>query len=167
MKQNVVLALFILLAFSVVTTALWRTPITAYTPRNEDERAITHLFIDYIAARNQRDVERFLATLHADCAYMVTKDRIVTKSELKGLLPELWMQNDDGTAAFGKCMAWECWNENFYRTGMLINPKFHIDRNEAHVRFKFHSGLFLDDNFFHLIRENHTWRIKRFSRPIY
>ena len=55
MKSKVFFALFALLAFSVVTTALWRTPISAYTPRNEDERAITHLFIDYVTARNHRD----------------------------------------------------------------------------------------------------------------
>lgn len=167
MKTKRVIGIFIVLVISVLTTALWRTPITTYTPRNEEERALATLFIDYITARNDRDVDRFLATLHNDCRYMVTKDLIVSKEELKRMLPDLWMQNDDDTVAFGKCMAWECWNENNYKTGMLINPKFQIAGNRANVQFKFHSGLFLDENFFFLIKEDQTWRIKEFSRPVY
>lgn len=155
------------LIIAILTAALWHTPITSYTPQNEDERAIANLFIDYISARNNRDVDRFLSTLHEDCLYMVTKDLIATKEELKGMLPDLWMQNDDDTAAFGKCMAWECWNENNYKTGMLINPQFQIAGNQAEVQFKFHSGLFLDDNFFHLTKEDKAWRIQRFTRPVY
>jgi hypothetical protein len=167
MKTRLVITVFILLVAGVLTVALWRTPITAYTPRSEEERAIADLFIAYITARNQRDVDGFLATLHEDCRYRVTKDRVVTKAELSGMLPDLWMQNDDGNAAFGRCMAWECWNENFYETGMLINPQFRIVGNEADVKLKFHSGLFLDDNFFHLTKEDQTWRIINFARPIY
>jgi hypothetical protein len=166
-KNKLLLGFYIALVLSILTTALWRTPITAYTPKNEDERALATLFIDYITARNDRDVDRFLSTLHDDCRYMVTKDLIASKEKLKGMLPGLWMQNDDDTVAFGKCMAWECWNENNYETGMLINPKFHIAGDQAKARFKFHSGLFLDDNFFLLTREDQIWRIKEFSRPVY
>lgn len=167
LKNKILLGFYSVLVLSVLTAALWRTPITAYTPQNEDERALTTLFIDYITARNDRDVDRFLSTLHEDCRYMVTKDLIASKEEMKGMLPGLWMQNDDDTVAFGKCMAWECWNENNYKTGMLINPKFHIAGNQANVRFKFHSGLFLDDNFFFLTKEDQRWCIKEFSRPVY
>lgn len=167
MKDKLIICIFIGLIFSVLTAALWRTPITSYTPRNEEEQALAKLFIEYITARNNRDVDRFLSTLHDDCRYMVTKDLIATKDELKGMLPELWMQNDDGTAAFGKCMAWECWNENYYRTGMLINPKFKIAGDQADAHFKFHSGIFLDENFFHLTKDDKGWRIKRFMRPVY
>lgn len=166
-KNKLLLGVYMALVLSVLTAAFWRTPITAYNPRNADERALTALFIDYITARNDRDVDRFLSTLHEDCRYMVTKDLIASKDELKGMLPDLWMQNDDDTVAFGKCMAWECWNENNYKTGMLINPHFHIKDNQAEVQFKFHSGLFLDDNFFSLTREDETWRIIEFSRPVY
>lgn len=167
MKNKLFLGFYLALVLSVLTAAFWRTPITDYTPQNEDERALTTLFIDYITACNDRDVDRFLATLHEDCRYMVTKNLIVAKDELRNMLPDLWMQNDDDTVAFGKCMAWECWNENNYKTGMLINAKFQIAGNQADVRFKFHSGLFLDDNFFFLTREDQTWRIKEFSRPVY
>jgi hypothetical protein len=167
LRNKLFLGFYVVLVLSVLTSALWRTPITAYNPQNENERALTTLFIDYITARNDRDVDRFLATLHDDCRYMVTKDLIASKEELKRMLPGLWMQNDDDTVAFGKCMAWECWNENNYETGMLINPKFQIAGNQANARFKFHSGLFLDDNFFSLTREDQAWRIKEFSRPVY
>lgn len=167
MKTKIFICCITLLVAAFLTKALWRTPITSYTPRNDAERAIAELFVDYITARNDRDVDRFLSTLHADCRYMVSKDRMATKKELQEMLPELWMQNDDGNAAFGQCMAWECWNENFYRTGMLINPKFNVSGNQADAHFKFHSGLFLDENFFHLTKENGSWRIKRFSRPAY
>lgn len=151
---------------AVIVVALWRTPITAYIPKTEDEKAITAVFIDYITARNDRDVDRFLSTLHPRSKYMVTKDRIVSKGELRGMLPGLWMQNDDDQMAFGHCMAWECWNENFYRTGMLINPKFQIDDDRATVTCKFNSGLFLDENYFRLIRENGAWLITSFLRPM-
>jgi hypothetical protein len=166
-KNKLFFAFYLVLVLTVLTAALWRTPITAYNPKNEDERALTALFIDYITARNERDVDRFLSTLHEDCRYMVTKDLIASKENLKNMLPDLWMQNDDGSVAFGKCMAWECWNENNYKTGMLINPKFQITGNQANARFKFHSGLFLDDNFFFLTKEDQRWRIKEFSRPVY
>ena len=100
-KNKLLLGFYIALVLSILTTALWRTPITAYTPKNEDERALATLFIDYITARNDRDVDRFLSTLHDDCRYMVTKDLIASKEKLKGMLPGLWMQNDDDTVAFG------------------------------------------------------------------
>jgi hypothetical protein len=144
---------------------LWRTPITAYQPRNADERALKNLFVTYIRARNDREVERFLSTPHTDCRYMVDRDQMVDKGTLRGMLPGLWMQNDEGNAAFGKCMAWECWNENYYATGMLINPRFEIKGERAFVRLQFHSGLFLDENFIDLVREDGRWQIVRFERP--
>ena len=98
---------------------------------------------------------------------MVTKDMIVGKDWLKDMLPGLWMQNDDNTAAFGRCMAWECWHENNYRTVMLVNPKFSISGQQAHVDFKIVSGLFMDDNYFRLVKENDAWLITEFLRPVY
>jgi hypothetical protein len=62
---------------------------------------------------------------------MVTKDKIVSKKQLQAMLPALWMQNDDSNAAFGRCMAWECWHENYYKTVMLINPRFKISNGRA------------------------------------
>ncbi len=150
----------------VIGALVWHTPITAYRARGEDEAALKRLFVTYIRARNNRAVDRFLSTLHKDCQYMVAKDLTVSKEKLRGMLPELWMQNDDGNAAFGKCMAWECWNENYYRTGMLINPRFEIAEDRAFVQLKFHAGLFLDENFFHLVRENGRWQIIKFARPM-
>lgn len=167
MKTKIFIGIYLITIAGVVGAALWRTPITAYQPRNADEYALKSLFVTYITARNNREVERFLSTLHDDCQYMVTKDLTVTRDELRDMLPGLWMQNDEDTAAFGKCMAWECWNENYYKVGMLINPRFHIAGDRAFVQFKFHAGIFLDENFFHLTRENDSWQIIKFSRPIY
>jgi hypothetical protein len=167
MKTKLFIAGFVVLVCAVLTKALWLTPILTYTPKNDDEKAIARLFVEYITARNNRDVERFMSTLHNDCRYMVTRDLIVGKEELHGMLPGLWMQNDDDTVAFGKCMAWECWNENNYKTGMLVNPKFRIEKHQAYAQFKFHSGLFLDENFFHLVKEKEGWHIKDFRRPVY
>ena len=161
--------IYVFSSMLIATTifALWRTPITAYKPKNSDEQALTRLFIKYVSSRNNRDVSQFLSTLQDNCIYMITKDLIVTKDELRGMLPDLWMQNDDGTMAFGKCMAWECWHENYYKTVMLVNPKFRISETRADVEFKIVSGLFMDDNYFELVKENNTWLISRFSRPIF
>ena len=98
---------------------------------------------------------------------MVTKDLIVGKKRLKAMLPGLWMQNDDNQAAFGRCMAWECWHENYYRHVMLINPNFRISGLQASVDFKIVSGLFMDDNYFQLVKEKESWQISQFMRPIY
>ena len=112
------------------------------------------------------DINNFLSTLHKDCKYMVTKDLVVTKDELRTMLPELWMQNDDNNGDFGRCMAWECWHENYYRSVMLINPKFRISQDRAYVEFKIVSGLFMDDNYFNVVKEKNDWLISQFSRPI-
>lgn len=167
MKTKIKVLILMGLLISITTFALWQTPITQYTPKNDVERALTRLFSQYITSRNLREVDAFLATLHPDCRYMVTKDLIVTKDELRGMLPDLWAQNDDGNAAFGHCMAWECWHENYYKNGMLVNPKFRIEENQAKVDFKFVSGLFMDDNYFKLTQENGAWLIVNFARPIY
>ena len=167
MKTKLVIASFIVLVALVLFKALSFTPITDYIPGTEDEKTVAHLFVAYITARNSRDVDRFMSTLHDDCRYMITKDLVVDKNGLRGLLPGLWMQNDDDTMAFGKCMAWECWNENNYQTGMLVNPTFRIETDRAYAQFKFHSGLFMDENFFQLVREDGKWRIKDFKRPVY
>ena len=151
----------------VTALALHSTPITEYKPRTDEEHALADLFIQYITARNNRDVDLFLATLHPECRYMIHKDLVVAKERLRAMLPGLWMQNDEDTMAFGHCMAWECWNENYYRTGMLINPRFHIADRMANVRFHFVAGLFRDENFFQAVKENDIWLIKSFSRPMY
>ncbi len=167
MNEKRFIVCFVGVLILIASWAAWRTPITRYTPMNSDEQAISTLFIKYITSRNNRDVHAFLSTLHRDCSYMITKDLIVDKGQLAGMLPDLWMQNDDGHAAFGRCMAWECWHENYYRTVMLINPTFHIRDHQATVDFKIVSGLFMDDNYFRLVKEKNTWLISQFRRPMY
>ena len=164
--RTVFITIVTLLLVSITAMAFWRTPITKYTPKSDAEAAITKIFVKYITSRNNRDASTFLSTLHQDCKYMVTKDFMATKDELRTLLPELWMQNDDNNAAFGRCMAWECWHENYYKTVMLINPKFQISIDRAYVEFKIVSGIFMDDNYFDLVKENNDWLISQFSRPI-
>jgi hypothetical protein len=63
-------------------------------------------------------------------------------------------------------MAWECWHENYYRSVMLINPKFRISQDRAYVEFKIVSGLFMDDHYFNVVKEKNDWLISQFSRPI-
>lgn len=167
MKYKLLVFFLTVLIISIAIFAFWRTPITEYRSKTDEERALTQLFIKYITSRNNRDVDRFLTTLHEDCRYMVTKNFAATKGQLRSMLPGLWMQNDDDTAAFGRCMAWECWHENYYKTVMLINPKFQISGNRANVNFKIVSGIFMDDNYFHLVKENNDWLITQFRRPIY
>ena len=164
--RTVFITIVTLMLVSITAMAFWRTPITKYTPKSDAEASITKIFVKYITSRNNRDASTFLSTLHKDCKYMVTKDFMATKDELRTLLPELWMQNDDNNAAFGRCMAWECWHENYYKTVMLINPKFQISIDRAYVEFKIVSGIFMDDNYFDLVKENNDWLISQFSRPI-
>ena len=167
MNEKITYCIFIGFLISITVIAFWPTPITKYKPINDTEYAIKDLFIKYIHARNNRDVDQFLSTLDQACQYMVDKDLIVSKEELKGMLPDLWMQNDDNSKVFGSCMTWECVNENFYKTGMLINPKFTIIESHANVRFQFSSGVFLDENFFQLTKKNNAWLISSFSRPMH
>jgi len=166
MNEKIFYCIFIGFLIFIIVIGFWRTPITKYKPINDTEHAITDLFIKYINARNNRDVEQFLSTLDKNCQYMVDTDLIVSKENLKGMLPDLWMQNDDNSKVFGSCMTWECMNENFYKTGMLINPKFKILGDYADVRFQFVAGVFLDENFFQLKKENNTWAIISFLRPM-
>ena len=166
MNEKIFYCIFIGFLIFIIVIAFWRTPITKYNPINDTEHAITDLFIKYINARNNRNVEQFLSTLDKNCQYMVDTDLIVPKEKLKGMLPDLWMQNDDNSKVFGSCMTWECMNENFYKTGMLINPKFEILGDYADVRFQFVAGFFLDENFFQLKKENNTWLIISFLRPM-
>ena len=166
MPEKSIYIFFIAFLIPLIIIAFSRTPITKYKPKNIDEYQITNLFIQYIHARNNRDVDEFLSTLDKDCEYMVDRDLIVSKKELKQMLPELWMQNDNNDMVFRSCMTWECINENYFKTGMLINPKFKISNISAEVRFQFSAGVFLDENFFQLAKENNTWLITSFLRPI-
>ncbi len=167
MKESVFTIAGVGLILLIASVALWQTPITKYTPRSLTERDISQLFITYITARNARDVDTFLSTLHSECQYMVGRDIVVNKEELAAMLPDLWMQNEDNNAAFGRCMAWECWHENYYRDVMLVNPKFRIFDQHAVVDFKIVSGLFMDDNYFQLVKEKEGWQIVKFTRPLY
>jgi len=166
LMRTIFITILTVLLISITVLALWRTPITKYKPKTDEERALTQVFIEYITSRNNRDINNFLSTLHKDCEYMVTKDLVATKDDLRTMLPELWMQNEDNNAAFGRCMAWECWHENYYKTVMLINPKFRISKDRAFAEFKIVSGIFMDDNYFDLVKENNDWLIAKFSRPI-
>jgi hypothetical protein len=167
LKQKLFISFFVGLIILITSFAAWRTPITKYKPKTIEEQEISELFIKYITARNNRNVKAFLSVIHNDCKYMITKDFIASKEQLEAKLPSLWMQNDDNNAAFGRCMAWECWHENYYRNVMLINPKFRISDHRANVNFKIVSGLFMDDNYFQLVKDNDAWKIIQFMRPIY
>ena len=135
--------------------------ISEYRAGNEAEREIISVLTQYQDAKNQFDMEKLLFLLHDKGKFSFACGMMVSKSELKKVLPVFWAEMTSEKLGIVP-MAHECLNGDYYKSGELKNPeiRIHNDTAKATVRFtkRFSSSLLL---YFSMVRENDRWLITR------
>lgn len=162
MKTNQHMNLFYsLIITAVVIFSGCDHSISEYRTENEDEREIISILIQYQDAKNKFDIKKLLSFLHDKGKFSFACGMMVSKAELKRVLPGFWAEMNSGKLGVVP-MAHECLNGDYYKSGELKNPEIKINNNtaEATVRFtkRFSSSLLL---YFSMVREKNHWMITR------
>lgn len=135
------------------------TRIDRYIPRNDDERQIVKLLSTFQKAKREYDLEAYLACLSDKGEFMFGGSIMVSKTELKKLLPPFWADrktNHINTRPSSR----EELNGNFF-DGIFYDPviKVNKDKAKAIVTFvtpiiRWKTKLFLDFR-----KHNGSWHI--------
>lgn len=144
-----------MLAFSCSNTSL-----KEYASENQQETEIVKILIQYQDAKNNFDLEKYLACLHNQGKYYFGGGQMVSKEELKKLLPNFWTRLQSGDRTFYP-MSRESLNGNYFQSGEFINPQIVITQDTADVTVTFTKDGWRLKHYISMVRENNQWLIKR------
>lgn len=147
--------LILLLALSCVGPSL-----TEYTPTNRQEREIITLLLQYQEAKINSDLEPFLACLHEKGQYHFGRGRMVSKEQLKKMLPEFWAGIKSGNRKHYP-MNREMITGNYVITGRFYNPQITVNQETAEVRALFMKWGWRLHHYISMVKENDRWLIYR------
>ena len=134
--------------------------ITKYDPKNQDEREIISLLIQYQEAKNHFDIERLLSFLHEKGEFSFECGLMVSKTKVREALPDLWAEIRSGNQA-AVPMVHECINGDYKKSGELNSPQIEINHDAAEVTVNYTSGFCRLPQYFSMLRENDRWMITR------
>ena len=120
----------IFLTFFIITSCS-DVSLKEYISKNQEEREIIALLIQYQEAKNRSDIEQFLSLLHEQGRYSFF-DLKVSKDALKKMLPESWAKLESGEA-LNDLINHEGITGDYFRTWCLYNPKIKLSKNTAIV----------------------------------
>jgi len=134
--------------------------IDEYEPKNQDEKEILSLLIQYQDAKNNLDIERLLSFLHEKGLFTFQCGRMVKKKVLEEELPAFWADIQAGNAAVFPIVH-ECINGDYYTSGEFNNPQIEINDDTAEATVLFTKGVCRVELYFSILRENDRWLITR------
>ena len=148
------------LSFTILCTGCGRTDLADYQSRNKSEAEIKGVLLEYLAAKRQFDIDRYLAGLHAEGRYHFECGRILSKADLGYLLPKFWAHMRSGDPSFYPINR-ECITGDYFDNGQYVDPRFDIDGNRARVTLRFTVGWWGLEHYVALVKENEHWMINR------
>ncbi len=151
---------FFLITISFLIFSCGGTSIAQYEPKNQDERIIISLLIQYQEAKNNFDVQKLLSFLHDKGKFSFACGRMVSKTRLMELLPELWVAVRSGNSAVIPIVH-ECINGDYYKSGELSNPQIQFGKDTAEVTVAYANGFCRLPLYFSMCREKGQWLITR------
>lgn len=118
------------------------TSVSDYEPKNQAEKEIKALLIDYLDCRNNHDFDRLCALFHDDAKVKLGRRPYVTKSQLR-----------------------ETWSEDFesWPTVEITNPEIKVAENKASVKVDIDAAGIKLDGAYDLVKENDRWLILKFT----
>ncbi len=149
-----------LLIITLAISSCFDTPIANYEPKNEDEREIISVLIQYQDAKNHFDIEKFLFFLHDKGQFSFQCGRMVSKNILKEELPGFWAEVKSGNPGIIP-ITHECVNGDYYKSGELNNPHIEVNNDSAKATVSFSKGVLRLLQHFTLLREDDQWLIIR------
>ena len=149
-----------LIATALVISSCRDASIMLYEPKNQDEKEIISLLIEYQDAKNHLDVQRLLSLLHDKGEFTFACGQMVSKTKLKTLLPGLWTEIRSGNSGVIPIVH-ECINGDYYKAGQLNSPQIIVENGTAEATVKYTNGFCRLPLYFSMRRENHRWMITR------
>ncbi len=134
--------LFGLVIFSISFLSACGTPLQEYEPKNEMEKEIKNLLIEFAQARNDYNANK-MASLFTDTGRLILDGRPIPITEYASV----WKKSDLKTAGQYK------W----------INPKILMKDTIAEAGLSGKQGFFSLPFNFKLIHENNRWKISELS----
>lgn len=134
--------------------------LTEYTPANRQEQEIITLLLQYQEAKINCDLVSFLACLHENGQYHFGRGRMVSKEQLKKMLPEFWAGIKSGNRKHYP-MNREMITGNYIITGRFYNPQITVNQKTAEVRVLFMKWGWRLHHYISMVKENNQWRIAR------
>ena len=151
------------LAFIALTGMYAATNIDDYVPANENEAEIIALIKIFHQSRVEYDAENYLACLSESGRFMFAGSLMVSKDELRTLLPPYWEALQSGRGAASP-VSRESLNGNFLE-GLLLNPVISVQGNKAQASVTFATTVMRWKSMLRLSfeKEGNSWRIVHFS----
>lgn len=134
--------------------------IKTYEAGNPHEREIIAVLVRYQNARNRFDLETLLSLLDDDGVFTFGCGQMVSKNDLKSLLPALWAELRANNHAVIPIVH-ECINGDYLKSGQLYNPEIRIDGNMAETSVLFARNFCRLPLYVSLHRQNQHWLITR------
>lgn len=160
MRSKIAAGIMLILVTLGAQACFQNIPLVEYKPRNRSEQQIKTVLLEYLAAKQQFDIERYLACLRDGGRFHFECGRIVSKSELGQLLPRFWADLRSGNPAFYPINR-ECITGDYFDTGRYVNPLMTIDGDSARVVMKFTVGWWGLAHYVALVRTDNGWLINR------
>lgn len=151
---------FFLIIITLVVCSCCDSSIVKYEPKNQDEKEIISLLIQYQDAKNNSDIEKLLSFLHDKGKFTFQCGRMVNKAVLKEELPSFWADIQSGNAAVFPIVH-ECINGDYYKSGELNNLRIEINNDTAEATVLFTKGVCRVELYFSMLREKDRWLITR------
>lgn len=134
--------------------------LTEYVPKNEEEKEIIYLLIQYQDAKINCDLDQFLACLHEKGNFHFGRGFMLSKMELKESLPPFWAGLRSGSREFYP-MNREMITGNYILTGRFFNPQIVINQESAEAIMTFMKWGWRLRHYISMIKQNDQWLITR------
>lgn len=138
-----------------------RTRIDRYQPRSEDESQIIDLLIMFQRAKNEHHLENYLSCLSDEGEFMFGGSIMVSKDELKQLLPSFW-SNLRSNRLRSIPSSREELNGNFLE-GAFYEPAITVSKGKAKATITFVAPVtrWTTTLFLNFQKNNASWKITR------
>jgi len=137
-----------------------QVPLSAYQPKNQTEKEIKAVLINYLKAKQQFNINAYLDCLYDQGEFHFECGRFLTKEELGQLLPGFWNYMRSGDPSFYPINR-ECITGDYFDTGDYINPVIEARDDKAQVTLTFSVGWWRLNHYISLIKHYDCWLIKR------
>jgi hypothetical protein len=144
----------------IIVSSCCDTSISKYEPKNQEEREIIALLIEYKMAKYHFEIEKLLPLLHDRGEFTFQCGRMLTKAGLKKELPGFWAKLRSGDTAIIP-LVHECINGDYYESGEFNNPEIEINDDTALANVLFTNGVCRVPLYVTILRENDRWLITR------
>lgn len=159
MRRTTLREIIAVIVLSVTAMGCRITSIDSYVPQTPDEGEIIGVLKQYRDAKNDYDIDRYLACLHPDGRFSFMGCHVLTKSSLEEQLPRFWhrLRKKDATLY---PMVHETVTGDFFQDWFFYRPEISVDGNTAEASVMCRAWRVCSQRHdIFLVKENGRWMI--------